>query len=105
MRYPMDNLTAVNQLESAIERGKVRGYATDVVTNNINFYTQYAIKKVCNDYLSYYFFIDNKKMDAPEDDAFEETLQFKSLADALAYLQSKNAELGKFASFKGCLPF
>jgi len=94
----MDNL--IREIDS----GKARGYCESRPCNSKSYFFQYAIRKKNNQYLAYFFSIDESKMEVFEDYANEEEMQFKDLNEAFNYLEKKGADIKKFAAFKGVSP-
>lgn len=95
----------MNKLIDALNTGKRRGYEESRLIEGISFLFQYAIKKQNNIYYTYYFSIDESRMNLLEDDENEEIKEFSTLDAALDYLRSKGAALEKFAAIKNSLPF
>lgn len=95
----------MNKLIDALNTGKRRGYEESRLIEGGAFLFQYAIKKQNNIYYTYYFSIDESRMDLLEDDENEEIEEFSTLDAALDYLRDKGAALEKFAAIKNSLPF
>jgi hypothetical protein len=95
----MDNLI------QAINAGKRRGYDESRSVHDVSYLFQYAIKKERDIYQTYFFSIDESKMDVVEDYGEEEINDFPDLQSALEYLIGKGADIDKLKPIKGVLPF
>lgn len=101
----MTDIEAIERIERAIGRGKRRGYETYEEVNGVRYIIEYAIKKESGKYFTYFFMIDESKIDIYEDCATEEVVEFVDLSHALDHLINKGAELSSFGPIKRCLPF
>lgn len=95
----MDNLI------HSLNAGKRRGYDEYREVQGVNYLFQYAIKKEKDMYKTYFFSIDESKMDVMEDYGEEEVSDFSDLTSALEHLKDKGADIEKFKAIKGVLPF
>lgn len=95
----------MKKLTDALNEGKRRGYEETRLINGIPHLIQYAIKKQENFYYTYYFSIEESRMDLLEDDENEEIMKFPDLDTALNHLLTKGAEIEKLSTLKKTLPF
>lgn len=95
----------MNNLIEALNAGKRRGYEERCEIDGASFLFQYAIKKQNNLYYTYFFSVEESRMDVIEDDENEEIQTFRSLDEALSYLINRGAIVEKFSAIKNTLPF
>jgi hypothetical protein len=100
----MDNVLIEN-LISAIEKGKVRGFDEIKEIDGERYLFQYALKKKDGLYNTYLFYIMEKKMEIIEDYSVEEIKEFSNVTDALNYFKSFGVNIQYFSNIKGTLPF
>jgi hypothetical protein len=93
------------QLLSALEYGKRRGYDELRTIRSTTYLFQYAIKKEGSAFETYFLQIDESKFDVFEDYSEEESRTFQTLDLALDYLHGKGAEIQKLRAIRGVLPF
>ena len=95
----------MKKLTDALNAGKRRGYEEIRLINGTSHVIQYAIKKQDNLYHTYYFSIEESRMDLLEDDEHEEIKKFPDLDAALNHLLTKGAKIEKLSTMKKSLPF
>ncbi|TVT93320.1 hypothetical protein [Pseudomonas sp. RGB] len=95
----------MNNLIEALNAGKRRGYEEIRKIDGGSFIFQYALKKQKNVYHTYFFSIEESKIDMIEDNENEELKTFENLDSALTYLTNKGAEIEKLSTIKNNLPF
>lgn len=94
----------MNNLASAIEKGRVRGFDEIKEIDGERVLFQYAIKKKNGMYTTYLFYIPETKLEIIEDYAVEEIKEFSNLADAIYYFESMDINIKQFSRIKGTLP-
>lgn len=95
----------MDKLIEALDAGKRRGYEEIRNIDGNAFIFQYALKKQHNVYHTYFFSIEESKIDMIEDNENEELKTFENLNTALTYLINKGAAIEKFSAMKTTLPF
>ena len=95
----------MDKLIEALDAGKRRGYEEIRNIDGDPFIFQYALKKQNDIYHTYFFSIEESKIDMIEDNENEELKTFGNLNAALTYLINKGAVIEKFSAMKTTLPF
>lgn len=94
----------IENLISAIEKGKVRGFDEVKEIDGERYLFQYALKKKNGLYKTYLFYIMEKKMEIIEDYGVEEIQEFSNITDAFNYFKSLDVNVEYFSGIKGTLP-
>jgi hypothetical protein len=94
----------MNNLIQKINSGKARGYYESKPCDGKIYYVLYAVRKKNSQYMAYFFSVDESEIDAFEDYAYEEIMQFDNLYEAFSFLKEKGADIKKFQAFKGASP-
>ncbi|WP_094574106.1 hypothetical protein [Kingella denitrificans] len=83
---------------------QTKGYEDFIEIDGKLFFRQFAIKKNNEDYLVYFYIVQEDKLDQAEDYEIEEFNQFNKIKPALDFIKTKGADLSKFSVFKGNKP-
>ena len=83
---------------------QTKGYEDFIEIDGKLFFRQFAIKKNNEDYLVYFYIVQEDKLDQAEDYEIEEFNQCNKIKPALDFRKTKGADLSKFSVFKGNKP-
>ena len=83
---------------------QTKGYEDFIEIDGKLFFRQITIKKNNEDYLVYFYIVQEDKLDQAEDYEIEEFNQFNKIKPALDFIKTKGADLSKFSVFKGNKP-
>jgi hypothetical protein len=95
----------LERLIKALNAGKRRGYDTIQQMDGVDYLFEFALKKQKEIFETYFFCIEELKIDQPDEEGEEEIKQFSTLESALENLRSHGAELEKLTAIKRSLPF
>lgn len=93
------------KLSCALLLGKSRGHSEVKLIGSKNMFVQYAIRKTEQSFETYFFKVEESKLEMFEEYAEEEAKKFKTFEEALNYPVGKGGEIHKLKAMKGLLIF
>lgn len=99
----MDDLSG--RLIKALNAGKRRGYHVIQEIDGVGYLLEFALKKESGLFETYFFSIEELKIDQADEEGEEEIMQFLTLESALENLKSHGAEVERLTAIKRSLPF
>jgi hypothetical protein len=95
----------VRRLIKPLDAGKRRGYDAIQEVDGVSFLFEFALKKQNESFETYFFSIEELKIDQADEDGEEEIKQFSIIESALENLRSHGAELDRLTAIKCSIPF